>query len=99
MVSLLVRDAVLICLLHFMWGVMMWLAYVCLVADYQATNQLPKNKTGGPWILFVVFARALAALPHGIIFTMAMYIMVFFVGKYLKIPSQDRITHKLNIII
>ncbi|GFG31628.1 hypothetical protein Cfor_03203, partial [Coptotermes formosanus] len=76
----LLRDAVLVCLFHFVWGVMMWLAYVCLVADYRATNLFPKNITGGPWIAFVVFARGLAALPHGIVFSLAMYIMVFFVG-------------------
>ncbi|XP_033606664.1 sodium- and chloride-dependent glycine transporter 2 isoform X2 [Cryptotermes secundus] len=76
----LLRDAVLICLFHFVWGVMMWLVYVCLMADYRASNQFPKNITGGPWIVFVVFARGLAALPHGIVFSLAMYIMVFFVG-------------------
>ncbi|KAJ4439631.1 hypothetical protein ANN_07759 [Periplaneta americana] len=76
----LLRDAILVCLFHFVWGVAMWLAYTCLLADYQVSTHLPKISTGGPWILFVVFARGLAALPHGIVFAMAMYIMVFFVG-------------------
>ena len=84
-----IRDAVLVCLFHFVWGVMMWLAYVCLVADYRATHQFPKNITAGPWIVFVVFARGLAALPHGIVFSLAMYIMVFFVGENYKIPDKD----------
>ena len=89
MLSLFIRDAVLVCLFHFVWGVMMWLAYVCLVADYQATHQFPKNITAGPWIIFVVFARGLAALPHGIVFSLAMYIMVFFVGENYKISDED----------
>jgi hypothetical protein len=76
---------------HFLWGVMMWLAYVCLVADYRVTNQFPKNITGGLWIVFVVFARGLAALPHGIVFSLAMYIMMFFVGENYKIPDKDRV--------
>jgi hypothetical protein len=70
---------------------MMWLAYICLVADYRATNQFPKNITGGPWIVFVVFARGLAALPHGIVFSLALYIMVFFIGENYKIPDKDRV--------
>ncbi|KAJ9590766.1 hypothetical protein L9F63_016282, partial [Diploptera punctata] len=70
-----VRDSVLVCLLHFLWGVSMWLAYVCLTAEYRENNAV-----AGPWILFVVLARGLAALPHGIVFSMIMYIMVFFVG-------------------
>lgn len=89
MLSLFVRDAILVCLFHFVWGVMMWLVYVCLMADYRASNQFPKNITGGPWIVFVVFARGLAALPHGIVFSLAMYIMVFFVGEYYKYKAKE----------
>jgi hypothetical protein len=54
------------------------------MADYRASNQFPKNITGGPWIIFVVYARGLAALPHGIVFSLAMYIMVFFVGEHYR---------------
>jgi hypothetical protein len=94
---LLVRDAVLVCLFHFMWGVMMWLAYVCLMADYRESSQLTKDISGGPWILFVVFARGLGSLPHGNAFAMAMYIMVFFVGEYYMISISEKIM--LNILV
>jgi hypothetical protein len=50
-----------------------------------------KNISGGPWIVFVVFARGLAALPQGIVSSLAMYIMAFFVGENYKIPDKDRV--------
>jgi hypothetical protein len=61
------------------------------MSDYQATTQFPKNITEGPWIIFVVFARGLAALPHGIVFSLAMYIMVFFVGKNYKMLEDTEL--------
>ncbi|PSN49392.1 hypothetical protein C0J52_12007 [Blattella germanica] len=73
----LLRDAMLVCLFHFLWGMTMWLAYACLVADYKVRNE---TSTSGPWVLFVTIARGLSTLPHGIVFSMALYIMVFFVG-------------------
>jgi Na+/alanine symporter len=55
------------------------------MADYRERSQLTKTINGGPWIIFVMFARGLGSLPHGIVFAFAMYIMVFFVGECIKL--------------
>ena len=60
----------------------MWLAYVCLTTEQRNSEQL--QTPAGPWVLFVVLARGLATLPHALVFSLALYIMVFFVGENIR---------------
>nr|CAD7430604.1 unnamed protein product [Timema monikensis] len=72
----LLRDVGLVSVLHFSWGVAMWLIYECLKGGYSPAGTPP----GEPWVLFVVLARGFANLRHGVIFAMLAYTMVFMAG-------------------
>ncbi|XP_067012278.2 sodium- and chloride-dependent GABA transporter 2-like [Anabrus simplex] len=72
----LIRDVGLLCLVHFAWGITLWLTFVCFTLG----NGLQLEPYAGPWLLFVSVAKGLAALPHGVPFALLTYSLVFISG-------------------